>query len=245
LVGFYKTLECCRVHKIFTSHQFIPYYWSINIFQILRQPSVFFRKHKTAVLLSLLVILSATIYPSDMENDYSDPRGGQASKLVMSTEEYGRHINTLLPVAAIMLLRDWTGLKQLAVVTVAGMAASHGPKRLLNDVTVMGTRLGQRPRSPNSKHNMPSGHATLASAGAYFTMRRYSFWLGLIVIPVMLLTMYARVMLDAHTISAVISGAMTGTLVTALFATKWRGTFVLFTRKPAAVKKQADSSSAK
>lgn len=192
----------------------------MNIIQILCRPSVVFREHKIAVLLVLLVIVSSTVYPSDMENDYSTPRGGQSSKLVMFTEEYGRHINILLPFAAIMVLRDWTGLKQIAVVTVAGIAASHGPKRLLNDVTVMGTRLGQRPRSSNSKHNMPSGHVTLASAGAYFTMRRYSFWLGLIVIPVMLLTMYARVMLDAHTISAVISGAMTGMLVTALFATK-------------------------
>ena len=53
-------------------------------------------------------------------------------------------------------------------------------------------------------------------------VRRYSLWFGVIVIPIMLLTMYARVMLDAHTISAVISGAMTGMLVTTLFTTKWR-----------------------
>ncbi|MBB3996179.1 membrane-associated phospholipid phosphatase [Sulfitobacter undariae] len=53
-------------------------------------------------------------------------------------------------------------------------------------------------------------------------IRRYSLWLALILIPVTLLTMYARVMLDAHTISAVLSGALTGIIVTALFATKSR-----------------------
>lgn len=199
--------------------------------QILRQPLIVLKQHTMAVFLAFLVIVSSTVYPSDMKNDYSVSRGGQSSKLVMFTEEYGRHINTLLPFATIVVLRDWTGLKQIAVVTVAGIVASHGPKRLLNDVTVMGTRLGERPSSPNSKHNMPSGHVTLASAGAYFMMRRYSFWFGLILIPVMLLTMYARVMLDAHTISAVISGAVTGMLVSGLIATKWRGILTVFTRK--------------
>jgi len=85
------------------------------------------------------------------------------------------------------------------MITVAGILASHGPKRLLNDVEIMGTRLGQRPNSTTSKHNMPSGHSTLAGACAYFLMRRYSIWFGVIVIPVLLLTMYARVMLDKHT----------------------------------------------
>ena len=203
----------------------------MNIMQILRQPLIVLKQHTMAVFLAFLVIVSSTVYPSDMKNDYSVSRGGQSSKLVMFTEEYGRHINTLLPFATIVVLRDWTGLKQIAVVTVAGIVASHGPKRLLNDVTVMGTRLGERPSSPNSKHNMPSGHVTLASAGAYFMMRRYSFWFGLILIPVMLLTMYARVMLDAHTISAVISGAVTGMLVSGLIATKWRGILTVFTRK--------------
>lgn len=51
-----------------------------------------------------------------MENDYATPRGGQSSAVVMVTEEYGRHLNTLLPFAAIIVLRDWNGLKQLAVV---------------------------------------------------------------------------------------------------------------------------------
>ena len=179
-------------------------------------------RHPVAVFLAVVVILCATFYPTDLENDYAVSQGGHSSIVVVRTEEYGRHINTILPFAVIVALRDWQGLRQILAVTVGGIVASHGPKRLLNDVEIMGTRLGERPQSEGSKHNMPSGHSTLAGAGAYFMVRRYSLWFGVIVIPIMLLTMYARVMLDAHTISAVISGAMTGMLVTALFTTKWR-----------------------
>ena len=102
---------------------------------------------------------------------------------------------------------------------MVGVLASHGPKRLLNDVEIMGTRLGQRPHSTDSRHNMPSGHSTLAGACAYFMVRRYSIWFGIIVIPVLLFTMYVRFMLDMHTISATIAGAGTGILVSAIFAT--------------------------
>jgi lipid A 1-phosphatase len=195
---------------------------NMTFFDILKLPKNFFLRDTSAVFMLLSIIIASTVYPSDMKNDYPIKHDGPTPKIVVFTEKYGRHINTILPFATIVVLRDWTGLRQIGVVTIAGILASHGPKRLLNDVTVMGTRLGQRPNSPHSRHNMPSGHSTLASAGAYFMMRRYSLLFGLIVIPIMLLTLYARVMLDAHTISATIAGAFTGILVTALFSTKWR-----------------------
>ena len=62
-------------------------------------------------------------------------------------------------------------------------------------------------------------NSTLAGACAYFMVRRYSIWFGIIVIPVLLFTMYVRFMLDMHTISATIAGAGTGILVSAIFAT--------------------------
>ncbi|MFN3954335.1 MAG: lipid A 1-phosphatase LpxE [Pararhodobacter sp.] len=190
--------------------------------EILRLPVRILARNRLLVLLVLLAIGAASIYPSDMEGRYAQSRGGHEMRHVTLTEDYGRFINTGLQLAVPLLLRDMAGLKQLAVITVAGIVASHGPKRLLNDVEIRGTRLGQRPSSPDTRHNMPSGHATLAASGAYFLMRRYSLWFGLIVLPVLLATMYARVMLDEHTISAVIAGALTGMLVTALFTTRWR-----------------------
>ena len=193
----------------------------MTFINILTQPIRIFYRHTILVVMMFLIITAASIYPSDLENDYAVSRGGHEMPFVVATESYGRHINTVLPFALALILKDKEGLKQLGFITVAGILASHGPKRLLNDVEIMGTRLGQRPSSPTSKHNTPSGHSTLAGACAYFIMRRYSKWLGLILIPVLLATMYARVMLDKHTVSATISGAATGLLVAGLFSTKF------------------------
>ena len=191
--------------------------------ELLSQPFKVICRHGVVVCMVVVIILAATVYPSDMENDYAVSKGGHERPVVVAFEDYGRHINTLLPFVLALVLKDKEGWKQLGMITVLGILASHGPKRLLNDVEIMGTRLGQRPNSTSSKHNMPSGHSTLAGACAYFVMRRYSIWFGAIVIPVLLFTMYARVMLDKHTVSATISGAATGLLVAALFSTKLSG----------------------
>ena len=195
--------------------------YEVTFINILTQPIRTFYRHTILVVMMFLIITIASIYPSDLENDYAVSRGGHKMPFVVATESYGRHINTVLPFALALVLKDKEGLKQLGFITIAGILASHGPKRFLNDVEIMGTRLGQRPSSPTSKHNTPSGHSTLAGACAYFIMRRYSKWMGLIVIPVLLATMYARVMLDKHTVSATISGAATGLLVAGLFSTKF------------------------
>ena len=191
--------------------------------EILRQPITVFHTYTVPIVLLVTIILISSLYPSDLENDYSTSRGGEDIPFVVSTEKYGRHINTLMPFALAIISRDKAGFKQILVIAVSGIIASHGPKRILNNVKIMGTRLGQRPFSSTSKHNTPSGHSTLAGATAYFVMRRYSWWFAVIVIPVLLCTMYARVMLDKHTISATLAGAATGLLVAALFSTKFLG----------------------
>ena len=191
--------------------------------EILRQPITVFHTYTVPIVLLVTIILISSLYPSDLENDYSTSRGGEDISFVVSTEKYGRHINTLMPFALAIISRDKAGFKQILVIAVSGIIASHGPKRILNNVKIMGTRLGQRPFSSTSKHNTPSGHSTLAGATAYFVMRRYSWWFAVIVNPVLLCTMYARVMLDKHTISATLAGAATGLLVAALFSTKFLG----------------------
>ena len=191
--------------------------------EILRQPITVFHTYTVPIVLLVTIILISSLYPSDLENDYSTSRGGEDISFVVSTEKYGRHINTLMPFALAIISRDKAGFKQILVIAVSGIIASHGPKRILNNVKIMGTRLGQRPFSSTSKHNTPSGHSTLAGATAYFVMRRYSWWFAVIVIPVLLCTMYARVMLDKHTISDTLAGAATGLLVAALFSTKFLG----------------------
>lgn len=171
--------------------------------------------HQLVWVGAVLVLIGAILYPSDMDGHYATPRSGADSALVTAVENYGRHLNTIVPLATALLLRDVKGLGQIAALTVAGTIATHVPKRLLNDVELFGTRLGQRPNGGD--HNMPSGHSSLASAGAFFAVRRYSQWFGVVLWPMLLLTMYARYMLDAHTVSATLAGAIIGILAAALF----------------------------
>lgn len=172
-----------------------------------------FRARLALWIAGFAILIAATLYPSDMDGHYAVSRNGADDRFVTGVEQYGRHLNTLIPLGTALVLRDAKGLGQIFGTISAGTAATHIPKRLLDDVEIAGTRLGQRPSGGN--HNMPSGHSALASAGAYIAVRRYSGWFGLIVWPVLLLTMYARYMLDAHTVSATIAGAIIGILVAA------------------------------
>lgn len=187
---------------------------------ILAQPAQIWRRHAVVLVLALAMIGGAVLYPSDLPAYRAAPYDGADSRLVTGTEEYGRHLNTLLALVIPLLARDPTGFRQLAVITLAGILATHGPKRLLDGLVIGGTRLGERPHSPDSQHNMPSGHSALASSVVWFLGRRYSWWLALITVPVTLLTMYARVMLNAHTFSAVIAGCLIGLVMAALFTSR-------------------------
>ena len=106
----------------------------MTFISILKRPAVVLREHSFALVLMSVIILMATIYPSNMARDYSESRGGHDRASIVAFENYGRHVNTALPFITALALRDWVGLKQLVVITVVGVLASHGPKRLLNDI---------------------------------------------------------------------------------------------------------------
>lgn len=180
------------------------------------------KNNKLICTLSVLLLFLCMLYPSDMQQDALTSHGKQPDSIVQKTERYGRFVNTVLQVALPLATRDIIGLKQLVLIAFTGTLATHGLKRVLNDVEVMGIRLGQRPSGTHSKHNMPSGHSSLAASGAYFVCRRYGLKFALVVIPVLILTMYARVILDAHTIAAVLTGSLVGVLTTALFTTRYK-----------------------
>jgi lipid A 1-phosphatase len=187
---------------------------------ILRLPIQKLRAHPLYWFVAFAMLLACQFYPSDLKNGYGYSKIDPPNQLVRHTEDWGRLTNTVLQIAVPIVTRDIMGLKQLLPITVGAILASHGPKRILNDVVVFETRLGQRPSGPKSKHNMPSGHSTLAASAVVFLVLRYGFVWALITVPILLLTMYTRVMLDAHTISAVIAGALTGGMSTALFTTR-------------------------
>lgn len=172
--------------------------------------------------IAVILAVICALYPSNHQRDYSDNKGGRNMVTVMAIEDGLRHMNTFVAIALPFFHRDMIGLTQLAVVAVVGTAATHIPKHMLNDVVIAGTRLGQRPINSNSEHNMPSGHSSLASAAAWFACRRYGWRWAWLLLPITLATMWARVMLDAHTVSAVFSGFFVGMAVV-LFVVTPRG----------------------
>lgn len=172
--------------------------------------------------LSAALALACALYPSNHALNYQTPRGGQHDLKVMLVEDGLRHVNTVAALALPLLQRDLVGLAQLSVVTVVGTAATHIPKRLFNDWVIAGTRLGQRPQDEDSRHNVPSGHSSLASAAAWFVCRRYGWRWAWLLMPITAATMWARVMLDAHTLSAVLAGLFVGVAVALFFVTPRR-----------------------
>ena len=160
-----------------------------------------------------LGIVLCLLYPTDLQGY------GTASESDLAHVSYHnlRFINTAAQVAFPLLLGDKIGMVQLVYVGVSTTLATHGLKRLLNNSVVWGARLGERPSGINSQHNMPSGHSSMASCAAYFVCRRYQWLHALYLIPILLLTMYSRVELNNHTITAVIAGALVGFLMAAIF----------------------------
>jgi membrane-associated phospholipid phosphatase len=169
----------------------------------------------------ILSILLSTAYPSDIASYAHETDGGAA---VLVADHYGRFINTVVQVALPVLMRDPVGAIQLAYVAVGTTVFTHGLKRLVNGWHVGGTRLGQRPGGPHSKHNMPSGHSSMSSCAVYFVCRRYGLRYAWLMVPVLALTMYARVALGAHTVSAVLCGALIGFVVAAIFTSRYQAT---------------------
>jgi membrane-associated phospholipid phosphatase len=194
----------------------------MNISQLFKIAYKEVNRPKRFILLLVLAFIVNVFYPSDLD-DYSkhfpDMKAGQVEHV---TENYVRFVNTALQIGLPVVLGDKVGLVQLIYVATSATILTHGMKRLVNDWHVMGTRLGQRPSSPQTKHNMPSGHSSMASCAMYFICRRYSFWFAVILVPIMLLTMYTRVMLHDHTISAVLAGALAGILAGAMFTSRWQ-----------------------
>ena len=56
---------------------------------ILTQPLRVFRRHSVLVFMMLLIIGSASLYPSDLENDYAVSKGGQDIPFVVAVEVLG------------------------------------------------------------------------------------------------------------------------------------------------------------
>ena len=178
------------------------------------------RRPVALIVVLALATLMSMLYPTDLHSYTALHPDANIPRAVEWTEDYVRFVPTMLQIALPLVLGDKVGLVQLAYVGVATTIATHGAKRVLNDQQISDTRLGQRPSRHNSKHNMPSGHSSMASCAVYFIGRRYGLRIALLLTPILLLTMYTRVALNAHSVSAVVAGALLGFLMTALFTSR-------------------------
>lgn len=166
-------------------------------------------------------IVVSVFYPSDLAS-YRENLGAERPTWVEPTENGLRFVNTVAQIGLPLLLRDKEGLVQLLYVGISTTIATQGLKRIVNDVEVGGTRIGERPYSPGSRHNMPSGHTTMSSCAVYFVARRYGWRHLLYLVPILLLTMAARLMLDAHTLSALLAGCLIGFACAAWYTSPYR-----------------------
>jgi lipid A 1-phosphatase len=171
------------------------------------------------ILACVLGVLLCVQYPTDLQSYRSVPADSGLS-LAFVTDHYLRFVNTAAQAALPLLLQDKIGMVQFVYTAIGTTLATHGLKRLVNRLDLWGLRLGERPSGTGSLYNMPSGHSSMASCAAYFVARRYGWLHALYLIPILLLTMYARVALNAHTVAAVIAGALIGLLMAAIFTSK-------------------------
>lgn len=173
------------------------------------------------IVFCLLGMLSSAMYPTDLKSYPVVPAGSRLPPAVGLTENYLRFIPTVIQIAAPIVLGDRIGLIQLAYVGIANTVATQGLKFAVNGVWIDHTPIGQRPEGRD--HNMPSGHSSMSSCAVVFLGRRYGWQYGLVLAVLTLLTMYARVMLNAHTVSAVVAGALVGIVTTIWFTSpRWK-----------------------
>ena len=171
------------------------------------------RRPRRFIAACLLGVMLCPFYPTD----YGSYPPADTSQGVYALDHYVRFVNTAAQALLPVVFADKIGMVQLVYVAVSTTLATHGFKRVVDRWQIWDTRVGQRPSGPNSRFNMPSGHSSMASSAAYFVGRRYNWWHLLYLIPILLLTMYARVALDAHTVAAVIAGALIGLAMAAIF----------------------------
>lgn len=172
---------------------------------------------KKFLCLFLTMFIITAFYPSDSE--YYKAKEKNTSDYVYFVEDGLRYTNTVMQVILPILLADKIGIAQAVYVGLGTFVSVHTLKRLLNNVYIKDTRIGQRPRG--GKYNMPSGHSAMATSAMSFIIIRYGWIHILYLLPVSIFTMIVRVLLKAHTISAVLAGAILGIIIGLLFTSKY------------------------
>lgn len=192
--------------------------------------------HRKLITYAVLFFLVCCFYPTDLNsyreetplltasnylaNSANIPSVAARSMLeegVYWVENRGRFIATAAQVMLPLLLNDRVGLAQMLYSGLATTAATHFFKHIKNDAYIGQTRVGERPNG--GRHNMPSGHSSMAGSALGFIWRRYGAWHLIYLLPILVATMATRVFLSAHTLSAVLAGACLGVVLTYVMTT--------------------------
>ncbi len=119
----------------------------------------------------------------------------------------------LLPATAGMsslILRDYTGLKELAESTALSLGSTLVLKYAVDE------------RRPNGEdHSFPSGHAAISFSSAEFIRKRYGWEYGLPAYAVATFVGYSRVEAKEHYVHDVLAGALIGVASSYLFTTSY------------------------
>ncbi len=118
-----------------------------------------------------------------------------------------------LPAAAAamtVLNRDWEGTRQLGKALLSTAAVTGGLKLTVNE------------KAPNGDdHAFPSGHTSIAFAGASFLQRRYGWGYGAPAYLAAAFVGYSRVETDHHRVHDVLAGAAIGIVSNLIFTTSF------------------------
>jgi membrane-associated phospholipid phosphatase len=120
----------------------------------------------------------------------------------------------LIPAAAAgitLVQKDWDGTKQLVMSLAAAAVVTEGLKYTI------------RERSPNGEeHSFPSGHTSIAFAGATFLQVRYGWEYGVPAFLAAAFVGYSRVESEEHWTKDVVGGAAIGIASGLIFTSRFR-----------------------
>jgi membrane-associated phospholipid phosphatase len=176
-------------------------------------------KFNLRALLIIALFFAIAFYPSDIS--WYRARQKDKSPHVIIIENGLRYVPTVLQFAVPILFADKIGLIQATYVAVGTTITTQGLKRIMNNWSSYTIRLGERPFDEGSRFNMPSGHTTMAASAVFFLLFRYGIWHLSYSMPLLILTMYARIMLKAHTLSAVFAGSVLAFLIASLLTSRF------------------------
>lgn len=125
--------------------------------------------------------------------------------------EVGRALIPATAAGITLVRKDWEGAKQLAVSVLAAAAATEALK------------VAVRERRPDGgERSFPSGHASIAFAGASFLQARYGWTYGVPAYLAAAFVGYSRVEADEHWTKDVVAGAAIGIASGLIFTSRYR-----------------------